>query len=526
MSICNTSDLVIQGLSENVTFEEQVVAAVMVALVVVIMTANLLVFVYFKRNYARSRVRITIFIITYYFAVLSNAFGYALPVALGFSNFPCWVQFFLSAATLSLFNAANFTRNSAFMLMTKLSMATYEFGRIPLDETNRMEEELASLNSVQRFLKNVHHIWFGLRYIFVPNGVRHTPNRQDHIRTLVCLRFITSHKGAFMFSLLCAFPYIILTVIVCLTVPAFAANCTGCAPDNDYTSFTIVSFGGALLLNAVFFVTKCRSLPDVWGVFAEGRLSARGIILGYIGFLLTAFTRVPYKYMFVILTSFGFCLGFFFASSYQILIAQSREATKVNSINGRPTQAPRSKSKRTRGSVGSDGTTTPNGSKVESMVENANALVSPVSDLKMFTRLNEILSSPELLRAFEYHLSTEFGSENLCFLQDVHEWRLAFRDVARTASLARARKICGTYISDKGLNQVNLPDDMREELVQKVNANTEDASTLANSITIDIFDRARTEIANLLEKGAVMRFSKTQSYASFIGGTLVVATLT
>jgi hypothetical protein len=523
-TFCETNELVIEGLSQNVSYEEQIVAIVVAAFTISIMTINLLIFVCYKKKYARTKVRITIFTITYYFAVLSSTFGYVLPIAIGFSYFSCWVEFFLSTVNLGLFSATNFTRNATFMLMTKLSMATYNFGRIPLDETNKLEEELASLHPVHRFFRNVHHIWFGVRYIFAPNGVSHTPNREDHIRTLVCLRFITSHKGAFMFTFLCACPYILLTVIVCLTVPAFAGNCTGCAPDNNVISFTTVSFGGAVLLNGIFFVIRSRHLPDAWGIFAEGRLSARAIGLGFIGFNLTAFTQVPYKYMFIIVTNVGFCLGFFFVSSFQILIARRRDIVKINSVNGgRPTKAPY-KSKRSRGSVASDGTTLPTGSKVESMVENAHMLVSPVSDLKMCTKLNEILSSPDLLRAFEYHLSTEFGSENLCFLQDVHEWKLAFRDVARTASFARARKISSTYIKNNGLNQVNLPDEMREELLRKLDS-TQDAVSNANGLKDDIFDRARAEIANLLETGAVMRFSKTQSYVNFVGGHVVVQTL-
>ena len=386
------------------------------------------------------------------------------------------------------------------MLMTRLAIATYDFGRIPVDETAEAEERQHNLSLLTRTREEFSLIWFALTFFFKPSAIHIKMTKADQVQTLLTLRFITNIKGSVMFASACLLPVVVLVIVVCLLVPPFAHGCTGCATNNLATAITIACLGSLGLLNAVVFTVKCRAFPDAWGVFQEGRLSARGVVVALLGFLLLCFLQVPYQYLFTIMMGFGFTFGLTVVTGYQVYLASKNETATY--INHRRHQV----SSKNKSSVVESGSN-PNGPSP-----------SPVQDLK-YQKLNDVLCSPALTRAFEYHLSTEFGGENLCFLQDVYDWMATYDDIPRTAAAARARKLINTYISDRGFYQINISSEMAKPLLELVNVDPE-------SIRRDSFDPVRNEIAGLLEAGAVPRFLSSREYSSLISGDVVVQNMT
>src|SRR5689334_5060192 len=104
---------------EDVSPEAAVASLVSYAIAMTWITANMGVFLYLKNWYARTKVRVAMFTLTYWFADMFFLSGWLLPVSAGMGTaFPCWLSYAMIAMSLGCFNATNFTRNSTFMLMT------------------------------------------------------------------------------------------------------------------------------------------------------------------------------------------------------------------------------------------------------------------------------------------------------------------------------------------------------------------------------------------------------------------------
>jgi hypothetical protein len=419
---------------------------------------------------------------------------------------------------LAFYTATSFSRNSYFMLLTRLSLATFEFGRIPFNVSSEAQQRMYNLPFFSRIAEYLSLIRFAFKLTARPYAIHTELSQADHLRTLLALKFISSRSGSSLFVIVCLFPYIILIAVVIAAVPPFRDGCTGCVPDNHVVNFTIAVLAAALLVNALFFICMTKTLPDVWQVFWESRLSSRGVIPAFTGTFIIAFTTLEFKYYFNVLCTIGHCWGYFVVTVYQVYAAWRAETSVQRQINPGE-RSPVSSMKRFRGAGSIVGSRTESSSLTGETLGGLN----PVSDLKGFPRLQEVFSSAELLRAFEYHLSIEFGSENLSFLRDVAEWRATYRDVAKNASAARAKKLINSYIADSGLYQINISYEMAQKLLTLYRSISSDASP--NTVPEDAFDEARSEVAFLLERGAAARFMKTPEYKRITGGNILVQAL-
>jgi len=566
-SLCALKGFVVANKSlTQISEGESAASLASFVIAVVWLLANFAYFRYWKNCYARTQVRVTPFLGTYLFADLLFLTGWHLPIAPGIiGNYPCWLMYGFVAMSIGCFNAANFTRNTAFMLMTSLSYATQSNGRIPLEDIAKVEEAQEALQGWGRIKENARLIWFGLRFVFIPNGIRGKKSRAEHITTLVALRFVSSRKGALLFTVACLLPYLVLVVVVCLVYPPFRAGCVGCIPDNGPTVVMVVILGVLLLSLAMVFNYKCSSLPDVWGVFLEESLSASGVGGAFLGFILISFTGIENRYYFNILIAVALMIGFSTTTTFQIYLASKSEkkinpesknggaivgspnvnANRKTLHNGTPlNKTPQKKEKPKRSSqvdhesgnqdqdpaAATVGKTSSNSSQHEgprgSSLNVNGPVTSSSADVLSTVRtivydfrsqvphLHEILSTPHLVEAFQVHCLREFCDENLNFLQNASDWKATFSDIARTASTARAKKIVNTFIRDGGLQQINLPFSQAQVLIKKVESGAQFDHT--------DFDDARFEIARLLENGSVARFLVSPQYRNILSGAVVV----
>lgn len=512
MSECDSDPFVLKGRATVLTEAEWTTMLVTFIVVVSWVTFHLAVFLALKGNYARTKLRVAVYSVIYYMGIMSFTVGFVLPYVVGWDRYPCWLTYFLTCSCLAFFNATNFTRGTTFMLMTKLSYATFRHGRISIDITNEAEEKLAALGWFRRLREEFSWIRFGFGFLYRADLVQKTDDKDEHLKTLLALKFITSIRGSLMFASFIMLPWFLLLIIVCISVPTYRNNCYGCAPDHDPLVYTIISLGAFVVGFAAVFAAHCRGLTDVWGVFRESRLSAVGVVTSSIGFMIMCLGTFQGRYFFVIVAAMSWSIGFSLTTSFQVFLGSRQRGSQVRGT--KITSSPGSKRGR-----GANAKTGNKASQAESSVHDsilASFVGSPCADLKGCSKLNEILADNEIRRTFEFHLSEEFGLENLSFLLDTQEWRMSFHDVSRSAALSRARKIFSTYVSNDGLYQINIAGHMSKELSNALAAGED-------RLTATIFDKARTEIARLLEVGAVSRFITTPAYVSATSAKAVMS---
>ena len=137
--------------------------------------------------------------------------------------------------------------------------------------------------------------------------------------------------------------------------------------------------------------------------------------------------------------------------------------------------------------------------------------------MKILT-LDEIFADDTLSQAFDTYLQTEFGIESLLFINDVRAWKKVYFDVPAKANRARAKKIYATYIAPGSVLEINVAEGLKREVAVAVQSRVD--------VAPELFDNAVTELSQLLNGGAVLRFARSRAYADLEGGkTRVVSGL-
>ena len=127
--------------------------------------------------------------------------------------------------------------------------------------------------------------------------------------------------------------------------------------------------------------------------------------------------------------------------------------------------------------------------------------------------LDAVLVDTELRERFDKYVQSEFASETLAFLDAVATYRKSYFDVGPTARLARAKRIAQVYLEPGALQQVNVA----AATVRKVKRALADATAHpTQSVSRDVFDEARMEIARILEDGPLTRFRRTKEFKDLV----------
>jgi len=114
--------------------------------------------------------------------------------------------------------------------------------------------------------------------------------------------------------------------------------------------------------------------------------------------------------------------------------------------------------------------------------------------------VEQILSKPSLCRQFTQHCQSEFSSENILFLREVHTY------ITSGARFEAAKRIYETYIKPSAVLQVNLSDDNREKLMKYFEKAVEVGAVIIEEAPADIFNEAYREIKKLVERDSIPRF--------------------
>jgi hypothetical protein len=93
--------------------------------------------------------------------------------------------------------------------------------------------------------------------------------------------------------------------------------------------------------------------------------------------------------------------------------------------------------------------------------------------------------------------------ENIYFLLDEKDWRESYFNVAKSASLARAKIIHKGFISSNGNFSINISSETAQEIGHKLQE---------VEVEQDVFAHAVSEISQLLRIGPMQRFLGSEQY--------------
>eukprot|EP00510_Aplanochytrium_minuta_P003944 CAMPEP_0184017744 /NCGR_PEP_ID=MMETSP0954-20121128/7726_1 /TAXON_ID=627963 /ORGANISM="Aplanochytrium sp, Strain PBS07" /LENGTH=216 /DNA_ID=CAMNT_0026299053 /DNA_START=126 /DNA_END=773 /DNA_ORIENTATION=+ len=134
-------------------------------------------------------------------------------------------------------------------------------------------------------------------------------------------------------------------------------------------------------------------------------------------------------------------------------------------------------------------------------------LVKRLEDVPFEEILNGRAAFP--LSSFESYLKTQMAEESLFFYSDVQDFKqeVEDRDLEKEAKvpIEKVKEIVDTYIKPAAELEVNIPGDMKEDTLEKVEKVVEGALPL----TVDLFQEPEVEVKNLLFSDKYPGFIKT-----------------
>jgi hypothetical protein len=141
--------------------------------------------------------------------------------------------------------------------------------------------------------------------------------------------------------------------------------------------------------------------------------------------------------------------------------------------------------------------------------------------------LRHLLELPSGLRVFSSFLQAEYASENISFWMDVEKFRskcLAFlvgagtdgnsnngelRDDGRAPMLAEAQRIATEYIGNSAANQINISSLTLKLTEERINL-------LPNSLSLNMFDDAASEVFKMLSADSFSRFKRSELFEKYL----------
>jgi hypothetical protein len=138
-----------------------------------------------------------------------------------------------------------------------------------------------------------------------------------------------------------------------------------------------------------------------------------------------------------------------------------------------------------------------------------------VSKPSLREELLNTLESTKGRELFLKFLQKEFAIENLLFYEACVEFRTRFETAgfSRDYALFQATEICNTYVKVGAVDQVNLSDNARREVLTAINSPEP-------KIDSSLFEKTEGEIFSLIAKDSFSRFKVSKEYKDFWRETL------
>lgn len=141
--------------------------------------------------------------------------------------------------------------------------------------------------------------------------------------------------------------------------------------------------------------------------------------------------------------------------------------------------------------------------------------------------LKMIISCELGFNSFKKFLEKEFSDENLNFWDEVRQFKITYGNISsldeEITLLHRAEKIVSDYVVNNASSQINLPSDIQQQVIRDLAQIQKDHQEFLKQGTpvenatrfklLDtIFNRAQTEIFNLMNKDSYSRYQNSKLY--------------
>ena len=460
-----------------------------------------------KNAFERTRVRRTAVLVLYGTSLaVGVGGGVFLPFVVGIDRFPCWLTHLLCLTLVPMMFVGSMFRNANFALRTRWARLA-SFLRAPTSIRHLDDDDAAWINDVPP-PSAMQNLVYSLSALLSKD---HDVPQSDLPRLRSALLFLKTKRGLLVFVTVTLAPLTLVNfLVVFVNNPHFA--CTGCVPLQHYP--IILTMCAEALPSFVFALVvaeRFSRVPDPWVFFrVEARLVGVFILFGLVALIVLAAVppNDPTTGIFTtpntaILALVASTLAFASMSSLPFLTAVVNAEPRKGGRH-RVAAVPRPKGQSPAATVSKSATS--GGAKRASLAPPPN---SPpmlgsgdiLDGIVGVPKLAAVLASPDDATALGNQLAAEWGQEALWFLEDAAQYRATFHDVSPPTRLARARKICRTYLDRGAMSEVNISASQRAAVVAHVAAAEADASRVSR----EAFDDVRQELAWVLENGAVTR---------------------
>jgi hypothetical protein len=372
-------------------------------------------------------------------------------------------------------------------MLTRFSQIVFRYGRVLMDSPEE-EDKNIQWTTWAKVKWAMGTMWYLIKSLTRPESVALEVDASSKVQTLEQLKFITSRAGILSLLATTITPWWSIAFLIVFLDPV-STVCYGCHRDGIQTAI-IIAESVIMVAMTLVLTIRVRKLPDEWGMFMEGRLSLRSVMVSFIGLILVGFetTNPPNSYWdYQIILSLGLDAAFFCVSGLQVILGWwTRDVGDMKAMN--------------RKTVGLGGNRKTVAAKSDNSGLEGN--IGSLVDVTVARGLAQIVGDPDMLNEFERHLADEFSNEGISFLRAIGEWRSNFREVTSSTRAARARRIYRTYIHHSGILVVNLPATIKNEITRIMEGSNDDL------VTITLFDAAKREVSRLLERDAVPRFRR------------------
>jgi hypothetical protein len=474
------------------------------------------VFIFYARKYERLRVRSILCVLTSAAGVISIALNGPLGFTLGWLNYPCWLQLILNLICVPLLGAAFVLQLSLFLYLTM-------FQTVAKMQRNNLERFDVDVNPtlLESFVSAVK----SLKWLFRDAS---TVKEGETLELLRAMRFLLSAKGLACLLVVLEIPVMIMIISLIFLRPAYI-NCTACQTSDEENILIIILAVGLIFLGTVL-AFRTRKFTDRWELAREATIMCTWALLGFIGFLLQLLITQTSTWDYTVILNIGVCGILGTQTLYQVWKARQ---IHLKTLRRKDTQSMNENTKQSEHylAVGNNNDSKDDSREValleggggsrqvaatsstsasphqqhqhqqqqqqQSLTTITSSMAIDVVPRSIAPHLYGILKNKVTTEEFAQFLATEFAIENLYVLESIAEWKRNYTSIDSKTRIVRAKKLYKAYIITDALYSVNISSS-QYDAVQKV--------ILLSDIPYEAFDPVATEIAILLERGAVHRY--------------------
>ena len=396
----------------------------------VVSIAILAAYAWRKRDYDRTRVRPWLVPVFAFLAVWAFFVASTLSVAIGWWNFPCWLQQVSAILVVPFATLGMLYRQSYFLLLNRFSVAVQLYGPGLLEAEAEDADSVGARpsSSRSRSRSRLASMWWSLAAVVdaalvvarpipaIPKrstssaiaSLEPTPtttlSREEQLHAVRTLRFVLTVRGQFLFALLTSAPFAVIALVV--GVLGDAAGYLGCRGCNilDFVVYTVVALAAIMVAFGSVLAVRTHGVSDPWGFVLEGRWTLADLIWSLVFYVLVSQRAIPGNvggFDTTQLVLVGLLANLAHCTLYGLWLA-----SLVEQPGGDARARAERKQRRDVAKTGEE-------ARTDGQPSNSVCAVGAAGRV----RLDDVLSQPKLLEAFAAYVGAEFASENLSFVQ-------------------------------------------------------------------------------------------------------------